>query len=58
MHEVLIRRRNMVVHRADSLFENERFDEAVRLGTNTPARLRERITEMLRTLLQVVQESQ
>ena len=58
MHEVLIRRRDMVVHRADSLFENERFDEAVRLGTNTPARLRERITEMLRTLSQVVQESQ
>jgi hypothetical protein len=58
MHEVLIRRRDTVVQRADSLFDNQRFDEAVRLGTNTPARLRERITEMLRTLLQVAQESQ
>jgi hypothetical protein len=49
-HERLIRRRNEVVTETNSLFDNPRFDEAVRLGTNTPARLRERVTVMLKTL--------
>jgi hypothetical protein len=49
-HEVLIRLRDRVMTETFALFEDGRFDEAVRLGTNTPARLRERIETMLRTL--------
>jgi hypothetical protein len=56
-HEVLIRRRDAVVQQTNSLFNNPKFDEAVRLGTNTPARLRERITAMLSTLERIVKES-
>jgi hypothetical protein len=56
-HEVLIRQRNDVVAATDSLFENEEFDEAVRIGTNTPARLRIRIVMMTETLRRFVRES-
>lgn len=54
-HEVLIRRRDSVVAATDSLFsDHPRFDEAVRIGTNTPARLRERITTMMRALNTII----
>jgi Protein of unknown function DUF262 len=49
-HEVLIRKRDTVVSETNSLFEDAHFDEAVRIGTNTPARLRERITVMVEAL--------
>lgn len=51
--EVLIRRRDAVVRATNSLFEGTRFDEAVRLGTNTPARLRDRVRAM-RTALEII----
>lgn len=54
-HELLIRRRDEVVLKANKLFEDSRFDEAVRLGTNTPNRLKDRVTTMLRTLRDVVE---
>lgn len=54
-HEVLIRRRDTVVTATDSLFsDHPRFDEAVRIGTNTPARLRDRITTMMRALNTII----
>lgn len=49
-HEVLIRRRDAVISSTAELFSDSNFDEAVRLGTNTPARLRERVETMLQTL--------
>jgi hypothetical protein len=49
-HDVLIRRRDEVTVATDALFQDSVFDEAVRLGTNTPARLRTRIITMTRTL--------
>ena len=56
-HEVLIRQRDEVATKTGALFEDKRFDEAVRIGTNTPARLRERIETMIRTLQSVARES-
>jgi hypothetical protein len=55
-HELLIRRREIVVSRTDKLFKDARFDEAVRTGTNTPARLRERIIAMIDSLNSVMRE--
>jgi len=48
--EVLIRERDTVVRESNLLFEDARFDEAVRIGTNTPTRLRERITVLMEAL--------
>jgi hypothetical protein len=48
----LVRQRADVRRATDALFNDEGFDEAVRLGTNTPARLRTRVTMMMRTLQQ------
>ena len=56
-HEALIRRRDEVKVATDSLFQDSFFDEAVRLGTNTPARLKARITLMARTLTEFAKES-
>jgi hypothetical protein len=49
-HPTLIRRRAEVAQATDALFKVPRFDEAVRLGTNTPARLRARVRMMIDTL--------
>jgi hypothetical protein len=49
-HTTLIRRRAEVTRATDALFEVAQFDEAVRLGTNTPARLRTRVGMMIDTL--------
>ncbi len=51
-HQSLIRQRTEVQDATDALFDDQRFDEAVRLGTNTPARLRTRVRMMLQTLEQ------
>ena len=55
--EILIRERETVARETNSLFEDEHFDEAVRIGTNTPTRLRERITVMMETLRRVAANS-
>ncbi|MFI7130149.1 DUF262 domain-containing protein [Nonomuraea sp. NPDC050153] len=54
-HEVLVRRRSEVVRAADALFNKPSFDEAVRIGTNTPGRLYSRVTEMSRRLNQLLE---
>lgn len=53
-HEVLIRDRRKVKQETNKLFDNRVFDEAARLGTNTPARLRTRIEMLLERLQMVV----
>jgi hypothetical protein len=52
-HEILIRRRDAAVKQTAALFEDAQFDEAVRIGTNTPARLKDRIRAMITTLRKV-----
>ena len=56
-HSLLIQRRSEVHKATDHLFEDSEFDEAVRLGTNTPARLRTRVQKMMSTLNQYVRRS-
>lgn len=50
-HAALVKGRDTVRTRTNRLFEDRIFDEAVRLGTNTPARLRKRVDMLLETLL-------
>ncbi|RZU49349.1 uncharacterized protein DUF262 [Krasilnikovia cinnamomea] len=49
-HEALIRSRDRVRTESANLFADKYFDEAARIGTNTPARLKKRIDMMLRVL--------
>jgi hypothetical protein len=56
-HQTLIRRRTEVRSATDALFEDEKFDEAVRLGTNTPARLRTRVEMTVDALRQITGRS-
>jgi hypothetical protein len=49
-HDVLIRRRREVAAATDRLFNNSEFDEAVRIGTNTPGRLISRVQTMTQEL--------
>jgi hypothetical protein len=49
----LIGRRSTARRLVSSLFDDLDFDEAVRLGTNTPSRLRYRTQEVLQALLNV-----
>jgi|GEM_PF-492639 len=53
VHKILIGKRELVARETDRLFDNQRFDEAVRIGTNTPARLRDRITTMIDVLTRI-----
>jgi hypothetical protein len=46
-------RRAQVVERTRELFGNPNFEEAVRLGTNTPARLRYRVSEVRNMLTSI-----
>ncbi|NJC11909.1 hypothetical protein F4558_001735 [Micromonospora profundi] len=50
-HNQLIRRRDDIRKRTAKLFDDKAFDEAVRIGTNTPARLRKRVEMLLEVLL-------
>jgi Protein of unknown function DUF262 len=46
-------RTTVVIQKTRELFGNSEFEEAVRLGTNTPARLRHRVSETHKMLLNV-----
>jgi hypothetical protein len=46
-------KRAQVVEKTKKLFANPEFEEAVRIGTNTPARLRHRISEIRRMLASI-----
>jgi hypothetical protein len=52
-HKVLIRSRARVRAAAAQLFDDPTFDEAARIGTNTPNRLKNRVSMMLSTLRSV-----
>jgi len=56
-HPKLIRSRDRVRREVAALFDDPEFDEAVRLGTNTPARLRFRISRLIDTLGEVAEVS-
>ena len=44
-------RQTQIIDETKRLFEEDKeFEEAVRLGTNTPARLRNRVNTMIRVL--------
>lgn len=43
-------KRTQIINRTKQLFGNPGFEEAVRLGTNTPARLRTRVSDMFEML--------
>jgi hypothetical protein len=47
VHTELVRKRSTVRRRVEKLFDDVEFDEAVRRGTNTPARLKHRTERML-----------
>jgi hypothetical protein len=49
-HAKLIRRNEEVKSAIDELFKDPRFEEAVRLGTNAPSRLRYRTSLVMESL--------
>ena len=52
--ERLRERSGDVVEATKSLFDDDQFEEAVRLGTNTPSRMRYRVSRVYDTLLTLI----
>ena len=54
-HTTLIQKRSAVARSTDALFDDATFDEAVRRGTNTPQRLRDRTQKLYAALVELVE---